>query len=457
MVASYSEILGKVERGEAVVMTADEAFRLAESKGPEALLGVDVVTAATRAVMSGTFAVLSFPVAAPGSFLRAEEVWLNGVPASVGPCPNENLGVLDLVVFGTAHSRDRPGYGGGHLFRDLVEGKRVNVQVQAAGGLLLSREVCLEEMPHARLYGSRHSFKNYAAFVNAGSSPVSSIFHARPFPPHFEEATVSGCGRVSPLKNDPCLETVGVASRVLINGAEGYVLGGGTRSSRERPNLSGFADMHKMQAEYMGGFATAAGPECVCSWAVAIPLVSEAILQEVARPDGRIDLPVNDVSSRQTIGRSDYGEVWDDADLDVEFDRDCCRGCRPCLVEAACPMRAVAGGEGSEGSQAKKGSKGREDGESWDGAARAVRDEGLCFHCGLCVSVCPKGAFSARLGAITMKSTGDGGVAGEGQTRTIPIALRQSDRLRALRLAEDLKNRILDGSFRMAQPVERIY
>jgi hypothetical protein len=34
--------------------------------------------------------------------------------------------------------------------------------------------------------------------------------------------------------------------------------------------------------------------------------------------------------------------------------------------------------------------------------------------------------------------------------------LRQSDRFRALRLAEDLKDRIIDGSFRIRQAVERI-
>jgi len=47
--------------------------------------------------------------------------------------------------------------------------------------------------------------------------------------------------------------------------------------------------------------------------------------------------------------------------------------------------------------------------------------------------------------------------AGAAEGRAIPVVLRQSDRLRALRLAEDLKRRILDGSFRMAPPVERIY
>ncbi len=465
MVASIGEILGKVERGEARVLTAEEAFRLAESEGPEGLLRVDVVTAATRAVMSGTFAVLSFPVAPPGTFLRADKVWLNGIAASVGPCPNENLGVLDLVVFGTAHSRDRPGYGGGHLFRDLVEGKRVEVQVMVPGGRLISSDVGLDDMPHARLYGSRHAFKNYSAFVNSSEAPVSSIFHARPFAPQFQEATFSGCGRINPIKNDPLLETIGIGSRILLNGAEGYVLGTGTRSSKEKPNLSAFADMHQMKAEYMGGFLTAAGPECICSLAVAIPLISEKIVQELSRPDGGIDLPVNDVASRQAIGRSDYGDVWDDVDLDVEFDPGSCSGCQPCLVEEACPMRAVVrenglregGGDEVDEVDGGVGGKGRRDGESdvaRAGMSRAVRDEALCFHCGLCVSVCPSSAYRCRLGEIKIRSERDGSPP---QTRAVPVVLRQSDRLRALQLCQDLKERIIDGSFKMSQPVGRIY
>ena len=121
MVGSYLEIQGKVENKEAVIMTAQEVSDLVEAGESSRLCEVDVVTTATRAVMSGTYAVLSFPVAGPASFLRARRAWINGIAAQVGPCPNENLGVLDLIVLGTAHSRSRPNYGGGHLFRDLVE------------------------------------------------------------------------------------------------------------------------------------------------------------------------------------------------------------------------------------------------------------------------------------------------------------------------------------------------
>ncbi len=424
----FSEILERIERSEAVVLTAEEVSRLVEDEDRSSLEEVDVVTTATRAVMSGTYAILSFPVAEPGSFQRARNVWLNGISAQVGPCPNENLGLLDLIVFGTACSRDRPDYGGGHLFRDLVEGKRILVEVQKDEGGLLQAEVGLGDMPQAMLFGSRHAFKNYSAFVNPGSVPVRTIFHARGFEPHCQGATFSGCGQINPLKCDPLLETIGIGTRILLNGAEGYVLGTGTRSSRDKPNLSGFADMHHMTAEYMGGFVTGLGPECICSLAVPIPVTSPTILEEIARRDREIALPVNDINTRTVIGQANYGDVWEDVDLEVEFDPQRCRGCRRCLVERACPMRAVR----------------------YDQEARvAIRDGSLCFHCGLCVTECPNGAFRCRLGALRMKTS-------SGSVRSVPVVLRQSDRLRAVKLSGELKRRILEGSFRMAPPIERI-
>ena len=120
---------------------------MVEEKGEIGLKDVDVVTTATRAIMSGTYAVLSFPLAAPGSFIRASSARINGVPAYPGPCPNERLGIIDLMVYGTAHSIRQPDYGGGHLLRELVEGKDVLVEVLAENGDLLEKDICLDEIP----------------------------------------------------------------------------------------------------------------------------------------------------------------------------------------------------------------------------------------------------------------------------------------------------------------------
>jgi putative methanogenesis marker 16 metalloprotein len=324
------------------------------------------------------------------------------------------------MVYGTETSRDRPWYGGGHLFRELVEGEPAHVEVETGAGCL-HVEVSLDEMTHARLFGSRQICKNYAAFVNPGPEPVSSIFHVRGFDPCCSGATFSGCGQINPLKNDPLLESIGVGSRVLINGATGFVIGCGTRSSRRRPNLAGFADLNSMDPELMGGFVTSVGPECITSWAVPILVNSETIFREMTRLDREIDLPVKDVSTRETLGRASYGELWEGVDLEVEFYPERCQGCARCKVEEACPMDAA----------------------TFDGTRALLRPE-MCFHCGLCVSECPSGAFKCNLGSLSFRG------------RRVPVVLRQSDRFRALKMALDLKNRILDGSFRVAEPAERI-
>lgn len=421
MTRTISEINERIKSQDAIVLTAQEVRDRVMEGGELALKDVDVVTTATRAIMSGTYAVLSFPVAEAGTFVRAGKASINGIPACIGPCPNERLGIVDLMIYGTAHSKDRADYGGGHLFRDLVAGREVQVEVETSEGESLTNSICLDEIPYARIFSTRNAFKNYVAFVNPRSVPLPTIFSALEFPPDLSYATVSGCGQLNPIKNDPNLETIGIGTRILLNGAEGFVVGTGTRSMPSRPNLLGLADMHQMIPEYMGGFATSAGPECIGSWAVPIPVLNESILESILLQDWDIPLTIMDVNVRQKIGRTTYEDVWGSTDLEIEFDPGRCAGCKKCTAQPKCPMRAIT----IVGDQVQ-------------------RDKGKCFNCGLCVSQCSGGAFQGNLGAIRL---------GE---RMIPIQLRQSDRARAVKLAAELKQQILDGSFRITEMVEHL-
>lgn len=421
MSRTIEDIQRSIKSGKAVVLTQQEISDIVRDGEKISLKDVDVVTTATRAIMSGTYAVLSFPAASPGSFVSAKEAWLNGVPACIGPCPNERLGIIDLMVYGTSHSIYRPDYGGGHLFRELVEGKEIQVEVEADNGDRFRKDICLDEIPYARIFSTRNAFKNYVAFVNPRSLPLKTIFSRLEFPPLYAAATVSGCGQINPIKNDPDLETIGIGTRILLNGAQGFVMGTGTRSMVTKPNLQGLADMHQMSPEYMGGFITSAGPECIGSWAVPIPVLNESILKSILQQDSDIPLTIMDVNIRQKIGKTTYGDVWDSVDMAVRFDPERCKGCTSCTAEPACPMRAIS----------------IEDGQ-------VLHDKEKCFNCGLCVSQCSGGAFQGRLGAIRL---------GE---RTIPIQLRQSDRSRAIEMAKRLKQQILNGSFKITQMVEHL-
>ncbi len=94
---------------------------------------------------------------------------------------------------------------------------------------------------------------------------------------------MSGCGEINPVKNDPLLETIGIGIRFLMNGSEGFIIDNGTRSSTAKPYLTGFAGMHGMDPELMGGFATSAGPECIVSWFIPIPVTTQSVL-DLLRP-----------------------------------------------------------------------------------------------------------------------------------------------------------------------------
>jgi len=179
--------------------------------------------------------------------------------------------------------------------------------------------------------------------------------------------------------------------------------------------------MHQMNPEYLGGFVTSAGPECIGTWAVPIPVLNESMLENIKKLDRDISLPIMDVNIRQTICKTNYEDVWGSADLEIEFDPNKCINCESCTVELVCPMRAIT----FENGQIK-------------------RDKERCFNCGLCASQCIGDAFKGNLGAINFAG------------KKIPILLRQSDKARAIRLAEKLKLQIMGGSFRITQMVDHL-
>jgi putative methanogenesis marker 16 metalloprotein len=409
---TQGEINAKIRNGTVLVMTAAEFkqhIRDGDTMSPD---DVDVVTTGTFGVMSGTYAVLNIPVAEKKAFIKADRVWLNGVPAVPGPCPNENLGLVDLIVYGTAHAN--ASYGGGHLLRDLVAGNPVEVLVKAKQKTF-NRTVTLEDLGFARLITTRSAFKNYTALVNPRPRSVNStIFSVTPMQGSFKEASVCGCGEINPLENDPCMRIIGPGTHILVNGGEGYVMGIGTRSSAERPNLSFFADLKGMDPDMMGGFVTSAGPECLVSCAVPIPVLDKESLRALSVLHEQIPLPVADVADRIPLASTTYGEVWNGTDPVIRFEPLLCTSCEPCSAAAVCPTGGIT-------------------------AAGPINYH-RCVHCGTCTFTCPVHAYHGRLGSLTVN------------TSQVPVTLRQSSLTHAKRLCERLKHRIVKGEFFLNGP-----
>lgn len=410
---TIAEINQKIEKEDANIYTADEFKRMIKKGDTPDFDDVDVVTCGTCGVMSGTAAILNFIVSDPGVFIRASEVYMNGVPAYAGPCPNEWLGSVDVILHGTAHSIYDESYGGGFLLKEILEGNPIDVRIESAEGKTIENTITKDDITRAQIIGARMAFKNYTAFTNPGSDEVSSIFAAIPLEGGLKGLTFSGCGDLNPLQNDIPHNVIKEGSRVLLNGAVGYVLGDGTRSSAEKPNLMLSADLTDMDPYYLGGFKTSQGGEVYDTVAVPIPVLNEEIYNNLLVTDEKIDLPVADIKGRHLpLDMTDYDKMWTGHDLRPQYDRSRCSACDKCIVEDICPTNAF-------------------------------KDQRLnltyCFGCGMCANYCRHDAFDMNVGSVDL-NINDMDV-------NVPIILRQSDRLRANKLSLKLKKMIEKREF----------
>ncbi len=416
---TIADINAKLAAGEAVVMTAMELkarVRAGEKLTPAE---VDVVTTATRAVMSGTAAMLSLPVGEEGTL--PESIVLNGVPCLARF--RTRGGFTPVLLNGTQESLDNHGrYGGGHVLRELVERGTVEVEWRI-GGRGGRAGVTLEEMPFARLYTARNGYQNYMGFTNVKNAAAyrdhpTSIFACRPIPP-LAGLAVSGSGEMNPAENDHSRLVIRPGIRVLVNGAVGMVAGYGTRASAEQVCLATVADMKGMDPQFMGGFRTSDGVEVTNSLAVPFAVTNQEILDNLMScRDELLPHRIGDLADRLKLIEIRYADIWRDAPLEVRFDPERCICCSfQCEAEYYCPMGAI----------------------SWKDK---TIDQDLCVACGACTGNCQGGAFMGK-GWAPRRGLGDVHIFDQ----EVPIIFRQSNRLRAERLARLLKERLLNRSF----------
>lgn len=412
---SISQINKRIDDGEANIYTVDEFKKLIKNDDAPSFDEVDVVTCGTCGVMSGTAAILNFTVSKPGEFIRASEVFLNGIPAYAGPCPNEWLGEVDVILHGTSHSIHDPHYGCGFLLKDLLEGGEIDVVVESMDKKRIETTITMDNVGRGQIIGSRMAFKNYTAFTNPGREEVSSIFAAIPLGGNLSALTFSGCGDLNPLQNDIPHNAIKSGCKVLVNGAEGYVLGDGTRSSVEKPNLMLSANFMEMDPYYIGGFKTGQGGEIYDTVAIPIPVLNEEIYNNLFILDKDIDLPVADIKGRHLpLAQTNYNAMWEGHDLRPLFNRTKCENCEKCRVEEVCPTNAFRN-------------------------KRLLQN--YCFGCGMCSHFCLNDAFKMNTGSVELEING--------KTKDIPIICRQSDRLRANKLSRQLKKSIENKEFKL--------
>ena len=293
-----------------------------------------------------------------------------------------------------------------------MAGKDIEVQVESLDGKTFQKTVNIDDIGTAQMLGTRMAFKNYNSFTNPSEELISSIFHAIDMGGPFEGLSVSGCGQLNPLQNDPVMKTICSGSKILLNGAESIVIGNGTRSNPEKPNLMITGDMKLMDSHYLGGFRTGAGPEVFDSVAAAIPIVDNEVFERTFILNRDINLPITDIRGRHSVlSSTNYGEVWDNTDERPSYHPNSCINCETCIVRERCPA----------------------------GAYTNVLNLRKCFGCGMCAYSCPNNAFTMEVGSVSFDI--------DNNQISMPIICRQSDIKRARELTDELTARINSGSF----------
>ncbi|MFX0146488.1 MAG: methanogenesis marker 16 metalloprotein [Candidatus Hodarchaeota archaeon] len=413
---TLSEIKKKIEKGTAVVMNVQDLLDHLKSGEKVSFEDVDIITTATKGLMSGIMGIFSFRLSPPKTLRKFTEITLNNIPAFPGPCPNEYLGIVDLIIYGTTQSDTKNDYCGGSLFRELVEGKEIEIIGKSSEGEIIQKMIRLEDMQFAKLMGTRQAIKNYNAMINCETYKVNTIFSSLPFEPNKTQITFCGCGALNPFQNDPNFKTFGVGTPLLVNGSIGYLIGPGTRNYIQKPNMMTIAPFSGMQPEYMGAFKTSYGLEPICSIAIPIPILNESIFNDIVKSDIDVKLQILSLVGREKIGEITYGDVWQDNFI-MKFNPEACSSCKDCSTTDICPTNAFI---------------------IKDEQIRGI-DRSRCFNCGSCTTVCPE-AFQLNMKSINIEG------------KDIPIVLRQSDRNGAIRLAEELKSMILKGDFPLEKP-----
>jgi uncharacterized protein (DUF39 family) len=310
---TYEEINAKINRGDAVVLTADEFIAHVAENGLDASAKeVDVVTTGTFGAMCSSGAFLNFGHSEPP--IKMAHCWLNDVPAYKG------LAAVDAYIGATATSESRGlEYGGGHVIEDLVNGKEIVMRGNAYGTDCYPRKsiettLTLGDLNQAILVNPRNAYEHYSAATNSTDKILHTYMGT--LLPRLGNVTYSGAGQLSPLYKDKGFETIGIGTRIFLGGGPGYVVGEGTQHSPQTQfgTVMVRGDLKKMSPRYLRGATFHGyGTSLYVGVGIPIPILNMNVAQSAALTDEEIRTSVLDYgvpsSHRPAVFEASYAEL----------------------------------------------------------------------------------------------------------------------------------------------------
>jgi uncharacterized protein (DUF39 family) len=330
MAKTIEEINEKINKGTAVVVTAEEIIGIAREKGiKKAAQEVDVVTTGTFGPMCSSGAYLNIGHSKPRIKLGGGRAYLNDVPVYTG------LAAVDLFIGANALPDDDPrnkvhpgefNYGGGHVIEELVAGKDIRLVATAYGTDCYPRKrletlVNIKDLNEAVLFNIRNAYQNYNVAANTSNKTIYTYMGV--LRANLGNINYCSAGQLSPLLNDPYYKTIGIGTRIFLGGGTGFVAWHGTQHNPDVPRtekgvpkrgagtLGVIGDLKQMSPRWLVGTSMLGyGSTLTVGIGVPIPILSEEILTYTIVTDDEIFAAIVDYSDAYPNLKPDIlGEV----------------------------------------------------------------------------------------------------------------------------------------------------
>ncbi|MGZ7116311.1 MAG: homocysteine biosynthesis protein [Methanobacterium sp.] len=321
---TIKEINKKINNGEAVVLTAAEMTHYVEENGSKkAAEEIDVVTTGTFGAMCSSGAFLNFGHSDPP--IKMNRTFLNNVEAYSG------LAAVDAYIGATQLNRNPKigmDYGGSHLIEDIINGKEIELVVEAYGTdcyplMEVETVIDIDSLNQATMMNPRNCYQNYAVATNSTDETLYTYMGT--LLPNYGNVSYSSAGQLSPLLNDPYFETIGLGTRIFLCGGEGYIIGEGTQHATEVERHNGvpvgpagtlmlMGDMKQMDTEFVRGATMHKyGPTLYVGAGIPIPILNEGIAKRTAVSDEDITCRIFDYGvgrrNRPVLKETNYKEL----------------------------------------------------------------------------------------------------------------------------------------------------
>ncbi|HOY53011.1 MAG TPA: homocysteine biosynthesis protein, partial [Prolixibacteraceae bacterium] len=182
--------------------------------------------------------------------------------------------------------------------------------------------ISLETVNEVFLFNPRNAYQNYNVAVNTTKRLIHTYMGT--LLPHLRNATYSTSGELSPLLNDPEMRTIGIGSRILLGGAQGYVVWPGTQYNTSKPvsthgiplgnarTIAVIGNLKEMSPTYLkAAYIDRYGTTLFVGIAIPIPVLDEEIARRVAIRDDQIETAILDYGSPGTpkLGEVSYASL----------------------------------------------------------------------------------------------------------------------------------------------------